>query len=421
MAARPQCIVIGAGLVGSSAAWHLQRSSAQVTLIDPVLPGQSTSYGNAGCLAVTSFCPSSYPGVLKKLPAWLNDPNGPMHIQWSQIATLMPWLWQFWRSGSQDRVEKIVAAEAQLMSVAINDWDDILDQTESSGLREKNGLISLYGSEADLAADALQFHYRRLYEQESRRLSAAELRDLEPDIQLGEQGVAIYDPAWQHLLSPSAVCTAIADSAFGMGADWIQNRITRLEADEAGVNCVLSSGQVIKGDFAVLAAGVWTNELLAQLDHKVPLMAKRGYHSKIKNPNVSLSHPLMYFNENIVMTPMSDGLCITGIAEFAKVDTDPNYRLAKVPLHNAKRFLPGLGCEDGSEDAEISEWMGQRPMLPDSLPILGKLPHHERVICAFGHGHYGVTQAPTTGRIVADLVHGRDTHIDISAFSASRF
>jgi D-amino-acid dehydrogenase len=421
MAARPHCIVIGAGLVGSSAAWHLQRSSAQVTLIDPVLPGQSTSFGNAGCLAVTALCPSSHPGVLKKLPGWLNDPNGPMHFEWPQIVSLMPWLWKFWRSGTRERVDQIVAAQALLMSSAINDWDEILDQSGNSGLKKKNGLISLYGSEADLAADDLQFHYRRMYEQEWQRLSTDELQDLEPDIQLGEQGIAIFDSAWQHLLSPSAATTAIAESAFGMGANWIQDRVIRLESNEAGVTLELSTGRVIKGDFVVLGTGVWTNELLTQLGQTVPLMAKRGYHSKIRNPRVSLSHPLMCFNENIVITPMSDGLCITGIAEFAKIDTDPNYRLAKVPLRHAQRFLPGLGCEDELEDAGISEWMGQRPMLPDSLPVLGKLPGHERVICAFGHGHYGLTQAPTTGRIVTDLVHGRETHIDLSAFSASRF
>jgi D-amino-acid dehydrogenase len=411
----PRCIVVGAGIVGSAAAWHLQRAGAQVTLIDPEIPGQSTSFGNAGCLAVTSICPSSYPGVIRQVPAWLLDADGPMRIRWSQIHSVAPWLWRFWRAGRADRVDAIVAAQASLMSSVLADYDEILLGTDSAGLRRSEGMIMLYGNEAQVASDQWQFDMRRQYDLPWQRLSKDELRQLEPDVQLGEEGVAILDPDWQHLISPADVTAAFADAAVALGANWHQDRVKRVELKQDDVVAETISGKRIEADYLVLAAGVWSNELLKQLNSKVPLAAKRGYHSMLRQPNVSLTHPLGHFAENIVVTPMRDGLRITGMAEFARIDAEPDYRLAKVPLRNAQRFLPGLAGE------EVTEWMGQRPMLPDGLPVLGCLPADQRVICAFGHGHYGVTQAPTTGRIVSDLVFGRDPHIDLSPFSISRF
>jgi D-amino-acid dehydrogenase len=220
---------------------------------------------------------------------------------------------------------------------------------------------------------------------------------------------------WQHLLSPADVTSTIAGAAFAQGAHWVQDRAQRVASNSDGVTVDTLSGQHIKGDFLVLASGVWTNELLQQLGHKAPLMAKRGYHSMLAQPNVELRHPLMYISEYVVITPMRDGLRVAGTAEFAKIDAAPDYRRAKAVLQHAQRFLPGVA------GASVTEWMGQRPMMPDSMPVLGPLPGRDRVLCAFGHGHYGLTQGPTTGRIVADLVFGQAPHVDLKPFSILRF
>jgi len=188
-----------------------------------------------------------------------------------------------------------------------------------------------------------------------------------------------------------------------------------VEANPAGVSIRTDAGKQIDADYLVLASGVWTNDLLVQLGHRAPLVAKRGYHSMLARPNVTLSHPLMSVSEYVVITPMRDGLRVAGTAEFARIDAEPDYRRARALLQHARRFLPGLAGE------EVTEWMGQRPMTPDSMPVLGRLPGHERVLCAFGHGHYGLTQGPTTGRIIADLAFGQPPHVDLKPFSADRF
>jgi D-amino-acid dehydrogenase len=411
----PHCIVVGAGIVGASCAWHLQRRGAQVTVIDPVDPGRSTSFGNAGCISPSSISPFSYPGAIRQVPGWLLDPLGPMRIRWKDAFRLTPWFWKFWQAGTAQRVKEIATAQSSLMASVTADYDEILRATGAESLRKSEGLIMLYGNEAELAADEWHYDIRRAFGLPWQRLTTAELHKLEPAIQLGTRGIAVLDPQWQHLLSPADVTATIAGSAFAQGAHWVKDRVCKVASQQDGVTAETISGRSIHGDFLVLATAVWTNELLRQLGHSVPLMAKRGYHSMLAQPNVELRHPLMCISEYVVLTPMRDGLRVAGTAEFAKIDAEPDYERARVLLQHARRFLPDLA------GAGVTEWMGQRPMMPDSMPVLGPLPGQERVLCAFGHGHYGLTQGPTTGRIVADLVFGKAAHVDLKPFSILRF
>jgi D-amino-acid dehydrogenase len=338
-----------------------------------------------------------------------------MRIRLPDLPRLMPWLWRFWREGTEQRVQEVSAAQYQLMSTATSDYDEILRETSSESLRRSEGLILLYADEAELTADRWHYDIKDQFKLPWQRLSREELHDLEPSVQLGEQGIGVLDPSWQHLLAPGDVARNIAQHAFQHGAEWFNDRVTKVEASDSGASVQTQSGRRIDGDYLVLASGVWTNELLQQLGHRVPITAKRGYHSMIIKPNVQLSHPIMQMKEYIVITPMRDGLRVAGTAEFAAIDAAPDYRRAKALLQHSQRFLPGL------EGEEVKEWMGQRPMMPDSIPVLGHLPGRERVLCAFGHGHYGLTQGPTTGRIIADLVFSKPAHVDIEPFSIKRF
>jgi len=393
----------------------LRRRGAEVTLIDSEMPGQSTSFGNAGCISPSSIYPFSYPGAIRKVPGWLLNPLGPMKIRWTDGTALIPWFWRFWRAANARRVEEIIAAQAALMASVTRDFDEILLATGASSLRKSKGLILLYGNAAEFETDRWHYDIRRRHELPWQRLTTPEVKAMEPAIRLGAEGIAVLDPTWQHVVSPGDVAGTFADSAFSGGAQWLQDRVSQIGSNPTGVSIKTVSGRQLQADFLVLATGVWSNDLLVQLGHRVPLAAKRGYHSMLVKPNVELSHPLMSVSEYIVITPMRDGLRVAGTAEFARIDAQPDYRRAKILLRHAQRFLPGLA------GSEVSEWMGQRPMMPDSIPVLGCIPGHERVVCAFGHGHYGLTQGPTTGRIVADLVFGQAPHVDIRPFTITRF
>jgi D-amino-acid dehydrogenase len=406
--------VIGAGIVGSSCAWHLQRRGAQVSLIDSEMPGQSTSFGNAGCISKTSVFPFSYPGVIRKLPGWLLDSEGPVRIRWSQLPRVAPWLYRFWRAGSRRRVAEIVAAQVTLMEHVLDDFDEILAATGTGHLREARGLILLYDNADDFSADAWKYRERDRLGLGWRRLGLDELTALEPRVRLGH-GVALFEPLWQHITDPGGLTAGIADAAVERGAHWIRDRVRSVFSNASGVTVDTESGRSIQADRVILATGVWSNRLLAPLGLRVPLMPKRGYHTMFAQPGIELNHPIMSASRHVLVTPMADGLRVSGTAEFAELDAPPDYARARALVSSARHFLPDL------EVAGVSEWMGQRPMMADSLPVLGPLPGRENVVCAFGHGHYGLTQGPGTGKLVARLVFGDDPGVDLAPFSVTRF
>ena len=408
------CVVIGAGIIGASCAWHLQQKGLQVTLIDHELPGQSCSSGNAACIARSGVIPFSYPGLIKKVPGWMLDPLGPMSIRAWDLPALIPWFWKFWRVSNMQKVEEIASAQATLMQTVFADYDEILNATDSAHLKLSRGAIHIYDTEKEYRADLWQADLRARLGFEEYRLSAAELKTMVACLKL-EKGVAIMVPDWHHLLDPARVTGRIAEVCFGNGGQWIQDRVTRVAAGETGVSLQTETGRRIEADQVIVAAGAWSNALAAQLDYKVPLIAERGYHSMISAPGVKLHYPVMSISRHFVMTPLEGGLRVAGTAEFAALDAAPDYRRAKVLLKHASHYLDGLQT-DGA-----SEWMGQRPMLPDSLPVISVSPQHPNVFYAFGHGHYGLTQGPTTGRIIADLVIGNQPSTDLSAFRFDRF
>ena len=411
---RRHVAVIGAGIVGTCCAWHLRRRGFAVSLIDRVPPGQSCSYGNASCISASSIIPFSYPGIIRKVPRWLVDPLGPLTIRPADFPALLPWFWRFWRAGNMQTVEAIAGAQTQLMKSVFDDYDEMLDATDSAYLRRRQGAIHLYDTAGEYHRDKWQFDLLARFGFKTRVLSRESLRDMVPGLKL-PHGVALLMPDWQHLLDPAVVTARFAEHAMSDGVDWLQDDVIHAQSAGEHIRLRMQSGGIVHADKLVVAAGAWSNIIAAQLDQEVPLTAKRGYHSMIRNPGVQLAYPVMSLSRSFVMTPMQDGLRLAGTAEFAAVDAKPDYRRAKVLLKHAAHYLDGLHTGD------VSEWMGQRPMMADSLPVISASPRHRNVYYAFGHGHYGLTQGPTTGRIVADLVAGREASIDLAPYRFDRF
>jgi D-amino-acid dehydrogenase len=408
------CVVIGAGIVGASCAWHLQRKGLQVTVIDPELPGHSCSFGNASCVTPSEIIPFSYPGMIKKVPGWMLDPEGPVRIRPRDFPALIPWFWRFWRISNMQKVEQIAAAQALLMQTVFTDFDEILGATDSSHLKRANGAIHLFDNEEEYRADQPGAELRARYGYEQHRLSPSEIKSLVPCLKL-EKGVAVMVPDWHHLLDPARVTVTIAEHCFSNGGNWIQDRVSSVGSGVSGISVQTTSGKRIDADYLVVAAGAWSNTIAQQLDYTVPMIAKRGSHSQISDPGVELDYPVMSISRVFVMTPLSAGLRIAGTAEFAALDAKPDYRRAKALVQQASRYLDGLKTEN------VTEWMGQRPMTADSTPVISISPGHSNVFYAFGHGHYGLTQGPTTGRIIADMVLDKEASIDLSAFRFDRF
>lgn len=412
---RRDCIVIGAGIVGTSCAWHLAREGLRVTLVDRLEPGRATSYGNAACISPSHVVPFSHPGVWKKLPRWLLDPLGPLTVRWRELHRVAPWLLQFcWQGRSWERVRRTAEAQALLMRRVTADYDHLLAAAGLEALRESRGLIVVHDSAEDFEAEGWAYAIKEELGFAWEYVGPGELEIIAPALRPGA-GPTLYVPSWQHVLDPGGLAAGIAEDCFRAGAKWVRDEVTGVGASADGVRLDLASGAVLEAGQLVVAAGPWSNRLAAQLDRRVPLAAKRGYHSQVANPGIELRYPVMSGSRSFVMTPLRDGLRLAGTAEFAALDAEPDYRRAKVLTGHARHYFPDLQL------GEVSEWMGQRPMMADSLPVISRSPRHRNVFYAFGHGHYGLTQGPTTGALIADLVRGREPGIDMAPFRFERF
>lgn len=407
--------VIGAGIVGMSIARYLQRDGCRVAVIDPLPPGKGASFGNAGGIGVTEVVPLSLPGLIWRVPRWLLDPLGPLNIRWSYLPRLAPWLWRFWRAGRRLKAEAASRALASLLAPVYEDYDILLAEAGIRDILHRNGCISLYESEAALRRDALEWELKRACGVRLERLGPEEIRQLEPDL-APIFAAGMFMPDWGHVADPYRVVTAIAEVFVRNGGTIRPGRAVDFEIGSEGPRALLTDGgERVPFDQLVVAAGAWSGGLARRLGSRVPLESERGYHATLPQSGVRLRRMLHSAAGGFVLTPMAMGLRLAGTVELGGLEAPPNYARAHVLVKRARRFLPGLNAEGAST------WMGHRPSLPDSLPVIGRSPHFANLFYAFGHGHLGLTEAATTGRLIAALAAGRPAGIDLAPFRVDRF
>jgi D-amino-acid dehydrogenase len=410
--------VIGAGVVGMATALTLQRDGYAVTVIDRLGPGEATSFGNAGGLAVTEMQPVSLPSTIWKVPGWLTDPEGPLAIRPAHLPRLAPWLWRFWRAGRMARVTEIANAQAALNDRARADWSPLLKAAGLEDQVKSNGALTLYRTEKGYRADALSWKLRRERGVETHEIGGEEIRQLEPDIGPGFfRGVLL--PDWGHVLDPKRIVTGLAERFVGDGGEIIRAEVTGLRLEGRRVAALETGDGERAVDLLVVCAGAWSGRIAAWLGDKVALESERGYHVTLPAAATSLRRMLIMGEDQFVMTPMSMGLRLAGTVEMGGLDAEPNMARARVLLTKARRVLPGLQRE-GAEEGK-TEWSGHRPATPDTIPVISASANADNVFHGFGHGHLGLTQAAVTGRLLADLIGERKTGLRVSDYRVDRF
>ena len=407
--------VIGAGIVGLCCARWLQRDGHAVTVIDPVSPGESCSFGNAGILSKYSVVPLVMPGTLAKVPGWLLDPMGPLVVRWRYLPRAMPWLLRLLAASRASRIPAIADALGALALPSIDAYGELLGPADFADLIRLEGVVNAYESVADLEADAPAWALRRDRGARFERFDGEALRELEPALNPAIP-CAIYVPDTGHTANPLRLVKTLAERFIGDGGEIVENRVLRVECGDGGPRALhLDGGAAHPVETLVVAAGAWSHRISGPLGSKPPLEAERGYHVTIAGSGISLKRPVSLASRGFYATPMEAGLRIAGTVEIGGLDAPPDYRRARALIDHGRRLFPGL------RDGTVSQWMGCRPSLPDSLPVIGRSPHYERLYYAFGHGHLGLTQGAITGKLIAELIAGRPTSIDIDPYRINRF
>ncbi|MBK8065727.1 MAG: FAD-binding oxidoreductase [Betaproteobacteria bacterium] len=224
-------------------------------------------------------------------------------------------------------------------------------------------------------------------------------------------------------LNPHRLTKSIAEQVAVDGGKLLQAEVRSLAntADGRVVVRTVRAGTAgsepdeIDADAVVVAAGAWSHRLAATLGDRIPLQTQRGYHVTVANPGVNPTLVVNWVRPRIFASPMEIGMRFAGTVEIASLEAAPDWRRADALLTLGRRMYPGMDV------AQVSRWMGHRPCLPDSLPVIGRSPRASNVFYAFGHGHVGMCGASGTGRTIAELVAGEQPQIDISPFGVDRF
>ncbi len=418
MQSRRRVVIVGAGMVGVAAASYLQRDGHEVILVDPNPPGEGASFGNAGCFNPSSVVPIAGPDTLMQVPGYLMDPLGPLAIRWSYLPRIAPWFIRYALAGTPARIEKQAVALRSLVGPSLDALMPLVRHAGAEALVRRNGILIVYRSDATWQADERAWDLRQRNGVTWEELSQDEIRQFDPSLSRDLTRAKLV-PGNGHTGDPGALVGRLAQTVLQDGGELIRRRVTGFSVDGDRLRAVRTPEGEIPADMAVIAAGAYSKPLAAALGDSVPLDSERGYHLMIRDPEAMPRVPTTDSEYKVVATPMDGGLRLAGTVEFAGLDAAPNWRRSDILLERATHLCPGLSAS--YEPERVSKWMGHRPSLPDSLPVFGPSKRSRDVIYAFGHGHVGMTAGPYTGQIIADLVSGRPSPIDLSPFRPDRF
>ena len=404
--------IIGAGVIGLACAFALAEAGREVVLFDPA-PGRGASFGNAGGITPGWVAPTATPATLRSLPRMLTDPLSPLVIRPSYLPRLMPWLLQFALAARPHRVEAISRALATVAMPSVDAWQEFAARAGVSHLLRQQGLLYVYAStESRAGAEAAQA-LRRKRGVRLDDVDAAWLRDFAPMLS-HEYRFGVFSPEAAHIVDPGALCDALLAVTASRGGRIQRLLVDDLAVERGGIRVCTARGSWL-AQHVVLACGAHSKELAMRLGARVPLDVERGYHAMLPTPGVELPAQLLDGEGKYALTSMHGGLRLAGTVELGGLALPPNYARARQLVAHARRLLPGLDTSDPGY------WMGFRPSLPDGLPVIGYAPASDRAILAFGHAHIGMTLAPVTAAIVADLLAGRRSSLDLAPFSPTRY
>ncbi|MDA5557698.1 NAD(P)/FAD-dependent oxidoreductase [Shimia sp. MMG029] len=409
-----EIVVIGAGIVGISAALELQSRGHQVTVLDRKGVAAETSQGNAGAFAYTDIVPLATPGIMRKAPKWLFDPLGPLSVPPRYALKIAPWMLRFWRASWRDRYLASLSAQSVLMDFSRAALERQIAAVDGEPMMQREGQIMLYESEAELRASMPSWELRKQHRIPFELLKSADaIAEIQPGLsrQFTHAG---YTPTWMNTVDPAAWTQHLADQFMARGGRLQIVQVTDVQPQDQKVRLATSDGEIVANKL-VISAGAWSHKLAARLGDKIPLETERGYNTTLPEGAFDLRTHVTFGGHGFVMTRINGGVRVGGAVELGGLDLPPNYKRADTLLAKAKRFAPDLNTSGGTQ------WMGFRPSLPDSLPVIDHAPGARQVIYAFGHGHLGLTQSAGTAELVAALVEGKTPQVDMSAFAATRF
>jgi D-amino-acid dehydrogenase len=408
-------VVVGAGIIGVATACVLTQEGWEVTLLAPEAVGEGgAALGSAGLFATQTVQPLGMPGVVRGIPRMLLDKDAPLSIRWRYAPRFLPWFLRFLRASRPTEVERLSHALRDMLDQSYEAYAPLLDAADAHDLVRRDGLVTVYRTAEQLGAARPDIELRKRRGVELQLVSGDDLRRLVPAVSPDYEHGVFY-PKCGHTTDPRALLLALWRSVERSGGTFVKDTAVGFDIRGRSVAAVRTRSAAVPADAVVIAAGAWSKPLTRALGLRVPLDTERGYHVTLADAGIELPVPIIVGDVRFAVTPMTMGVRLAGTVEFAGLRAPPNQRRQDMLVRLARRCFPGLRTD------RQSRWMGFRPALPDSLPVIGRSPQHSNVYFGFGHGHLGVTGGAITGKIIADLAAGRPPQIDVAPFRVDRF
>ncbi len=408
-------VVLGAGIVGLSTALKVQEAGRSVALVDRQGAGEGTSFGNAGIIERASIWPYAFPRKLGELlPYVLNRKNDARYDPASLLA-LAPYLARYWWHSEPSRHKRAMLGALPLIENCLAEHEPLIEAAGATGLLRRNGWVKLFRNEASLAEGRVAADKVRAVGLAVEELDSAGVAALEPNLQEKMLGGFHYkDPV--NVSDPGGLSKAYLHLFESRGGAFLRGDASTLTQEPDGRWSVRTQAGAVSARDVVVALGPWADVVWEPLGYRLPMGVKRGYHMHYRPAgNAVLNHTIFDADRAFLLAPMARGIRLTTGAEFARRDAAPT----PIQLERVEPLARQLFPIEGRVDAK--PWMGTRPCTPDMLPIIGPAPRHKGVWFAFGHAHHGLTLGAVTGRLIAEMLTGRETFTDPAPYSAARF
>lgn len=409
-----QIIVAGAGIIGVSTAIWLQRAGHDVTIVDRTGPASGTSHGNAGVLAAGGVVPVTVPGLLRKAPGMLFNPDAPLFLRWSYLPRLLPFLRKYLAHGTDAHVKYYARAMADLMHDSVDQHEALSHGTPAARFVSRDDYCFGYADRAAFDADSYAWAIRKDAGVQYSVVSGQDYTADDP-IYGDTFGTVVKCHNHGRISDPGAYVQALCDHFVSEGGTLHIAAINDIDVTDGAVTALHTHDGPLRADKIVLALGPWSKAIAHKLGVKVPLESERGYHIELINPSMTPKNPMMVAAGKFVITPMEGRIRAAGVIEFGGLDAGPSRAPFDLLQKQIKAALPDVTYDS------VTEWMGHRPAPADSLPLIGANDAAGKSYSAFGHQHLGLTGGPKTGRIIADLIAETSTNMDLSPFDPQKY
>ena len=404
--------VVGAGIVGICSAYFLKKSGFQVTLIDKEKPGTMTSFGHACSFADYANVPVNYPGLLWDIPSMLLRKDGPLAVDFFYIIKNLPWAINFLKNCRKEKVDEIATSLTNLLKHSQLSYDEIFKDVNVKEFISHEENLYLFDTKKSFENYEYANIIRKNNNIKVRNLNKDEVKELEPNIADVYYSGQVFTGS-RHTTNPLAISNKIFDKFIELGGVYINQNVKNLIQNENNIE-LLMEDKKIKFDKIIICAGAWSNQIANMLGDKFPLDTERGYHILFETNEKLINRPVAWSESGFYLIQIHNGVRAAGTVEIAGLNKLPNKKRLNMIERQSRKVLPQLGKVK-------STWMGRRPTLPDSLPIIGNSQKNNNIIYAFGHQHVGWTLGAVTGKIIDSLSRDQIPNIDISAYSPSRF